>query len=138
MSKQKGSDLIRSPLQRLTTAAIKEELIYQLSSKVTTRINVDKFTGLAYLGLNQKYYDRAEFVLYRINIWNPFTPPVFIVNTSDLTKSLLYELEQIKLHSPEEFDRVVTEAIQTLMEGINERYYHVSGIAYKITWRFNS
>ncbi len=109
----------------------------QLSSKVTITINTDKVTGLTHLHTKQKYYERAEFVLYRINIWNPCTPPVFIINISDLTKQLQYELEQLKLLSSEQFDRVVTEVLQSIMEGVNQRYYHISNIAYKISWRFD-
>src|SRR5689334_22071999 len=95
-SKFKGAKV---RLQSLTTAAIKDELTYQLSSKVTIKVNVDKSTKVAYLQISQKYYERAEFVLYRINIWNPSKPPLFIINISDLTKSMQYELDQLKLRS---------------------------------------
>jgi hypothetical protein len=128
---------IRGPVQRLTMAAIKDELIYQLSSKVKINVHTDKFTGLAYMEINQEYYRRAENVLYRMNIQKPSTPPVFIINTSHLTRFLLYELEQLKECSLEQFDRTVTEAVQFLMEGINDRYYHISGVAYKVSWRFD-
>jgi len=114
-------------------SAITDELTYQLSSTCSFTVNENN----NHIHITHKYYDHAEFVLYRINIWNPSTPPVFIINTSDLTKPLQYGLEQLKRHSPEHFDKAVTEAIQSLMEGINERYYHVSGVAYKITWRFD-
>jgi len=113
---------------RLTKAAIKDELVYQLSSK--TKIS---WTTLE---ITQKYLERAGFVLYRINVWNPITPPVFEINTSDLTRSLRAELEQLQNTDPEGFERVVTEAVQTLLEGINSRYYHTAGLPYKVSWRF--
>jgi hypothetical protein len=110
---------------------IKEELIYQLSS--ASLVEIDKETNVIHI--THKYYDLAEFVLYRINLWNPATPPVFTINTSDLTPSLYTELEQLKVSSPHQFDKVVTEAVQTLLEGINKRYYHIAGLLYKVTWR---
>ena len=105
-----------------TTAAIFDELVYQLSS--ASSFTIDENTG--HIHITHKYYDIAEIVLYRINIWNPSTRPV-----------LQKELEQLKRSDPRLFDRVVTDTIQALMEGINERYYHVSGVAYKISWRFD-
>jgi hypothetical protein len=121
----------------LTTAAIKDELIYQLSSKVTIEVKIDIDTRAAYLDIKQKYYELAEFVLYRINLYNPKMPPVFIINTSDLTQLLRNELEQLKKSDPRGFDKLVTEAVQSIMEGINGRYYHIAGLAYKVTWRFD-
>jgi|SRR5215831_6686871 len=116
-----------------SAAAIIDELTYQLSSACSFTIDENS----NHIRITRKYYDRAEFVLYRINIWDPSTPPVFIINCSDLTKALQNELERLKESEPRLFDRVVTDAIQSLMEGINERYYHVSGVAYKISWRFD-
>jgi hypothetical protein len=56
---------------------------------------------------------------------------------SDISKPLLVELDQIKELDFKTFDKLVTEAIQTIMEGLNGRYYHVSGLSYKVTWRFD-
>jgi hypothetical protein len=128
------------PNQRLynyTTAAVKDELTYQLSSVAKYNLKQDKDTGVWYLEdhLTCKYYERAEFVLARINIWDPSRPPVFIINTSDLSLRLRNELDILKETSPKQFDKLVTEAVQTLMEGINQRYYHVAGLSYKVTWR---
>lgn len=128
--------MIKSPLNCpsdfRTVAATKDELIFQLSSVRSFTINEN--TRAIYI--THKYYEQAEFVLYRINIWNPSTPPIFIINCADLSRTLLCELAQLKKTDPPIFDRIVT-AIQSLMEGINERYYHVSGIAYKTAWRFD-
>jgi hypothetical protein len=116
-----------------STAAITDELTYQLSSACSFSIDMNS----KQIHITHKYYDRAEFVLHHINIWDPSIPPVFIINCSDLTKALQNELERLKESDPRLFDRVVTDAIQSLMEGINERYYHISGVAYKISWRFD-
>ena len=62
---------------------------------------------------------------------------IFVINTSDLSPTLCNELEQLKRLDPRGFDELVTESIQSLMEGVNKRYYHVSGVAYKISWRFD-
>ena len=116
-----------------SAAAIADELMYQLSS--TCSFTIDENTNQIHI--THKYYERAEFVLYRINIWDPSIPPVFIINCSDITPGLQRELEQLKESDHRLFDRIVTDAIQSLMEGVNERYYHARGVAYKITWRFD-
>ena len=122
--------------QRLTHAAIKDELVYQLSSKCPYEV-VKNDNGVAsYIHFRPKYHEQAEFILYRINTWNSKTPPVFVINTSDLTTPLYAELERLKSTSPRQFDKVVTGAVQTLLEGINKRYYHIAGLPYKVTWKF--
>jgi hypothetical protein len=125
-------------LYNYTTAAVKDELTYQLSSAAKYNIKQDKDTGAWYIEdhLTCKYHDRAEFVLARINIWNASRPPVFVIDTSDLSLRLRNELDILKETSPIQFERIVTEAVQTLMEGINQRYYHIAGLPYKVTWRF--
>lgn len=117
-------------------AALKDELVYQLSS--TVKMNWDT------LEITSKYNDRAKSVLYRINLYDFSaveistceSEGIFIINTSDLSSALCYELEQLKSSHPRSFDELVTEAIQTLLEGVNKRYYHVGGLPYKVTWRF--
>ena len=49
-------------------------------------------------------------------------------------QQLQNELEPLKNSDPRLFDKTVTEAIQSLMEGVNQR--HVSGTAFKVSWRF--
>jgi hypothetical protein len=119
----------KTKIDSLSVGAIKDELIYQLSSKCVINWKT--------LEITQKYIKRAEFVLYRINLWDPATPPIFIINTSDLTLSLCSELKHLKGSSPRQFDKIVTEVIQTIFEGINKRYYHVAGLPYKVSWRFD-
>jgi hypothetical protein len=119
-------------------AALKDELVYQLSS----RIRMNWHT----LEISHKYHERAKSVLYRINLYNLSTVDVrtaqskgiFVINTHDLLSPLRNELEQLKRSDPRGFDEIVTEAIQTLLEGINERYYHIAGLPYKVTWRFEA
>jgi hypothetical protein len=117
--------------QVLSNAAIRDELSFRLSSAATYEITKDN-----HIIINRKYYDRAGNILYRLRIWA--TPPVFVINTSDLSQQLCDELDRLKNCDPKKFNKTVTEAIESLMEGINNRYYNVSGIAYKISWRFES
>jgi hypothetical protein len=128
----------KKELQRpqLTSAAISDELLYQLSS--AAKYKIKEVNGLAHVEdhLTRKYYEQAEYVLYRINIWNPETPPVFVINRSDLTPPLQKDLERLKSCDSKRFDKTVTEAVQSLLEGVNERYYHVANISYKVTWKF--
>jgi hypothetical protein len=112
-----------------STAAIKDELTFQLSSACSLKIDEN-----AQVYITHKYYDRADFVLYRINVYNP--PPIFVINRSDITPKLQIHLEQLHKSSPDTFDRLVTDAVQSILEGVNKRYYHVSNIAYKVCWRF--
>ena len=123
---------IEVKVQVLSNAAIRDELVYQLGSAATYEITDDKTVRI-----NRKYYDLAGYVPYRINIW-PTMRPLFVINTSDLSQSLRDELEQLQSCNPNQFDKTVTEAIDSLMEGVNKRYYHVSGVANKIKWRFDS
>jgi hypothetical protein len=115
-----------------TLSYIKDEFKFQLSS--ASLVEIDKEINVIYI--THKYYDLAESILYRINTWNPKTPPVFIINTSDLTKKLQIELEELRQRDSILFDKLVTEAVQSILESVNKRYYHINGIAYKVTWRF--
>ena len=115
-----------------TTAAVKDELTFQLSSACSFKD--DEKTRVIHI--THKYYDRTDFVLYRINVYKP--PPDFIINLSDITAKLQSQLEQVYKSSPKMFDRLVTEAVQSILESINQRYYHVSNIAYKVRWRFEA
>lgn len=113
---------------------VKDEFKYQLSS--ISLVEIDKETNVIHI--THKYYELAKFVLYRINTWNPKTAPVFVINTSDLTKKLQKELEQLRQRDSKRFDILVTETVQSTLESVNQRYYHINCIAYKVTWRFES
>ena len=136
MTQQGRHDINSVSDQGLTYAAIKDELVYQLSSTCPFEVVMDGKRATPFIRFRAKYYDLAEFILYRINTWNSKTPPVFVINTSDLTKKLQKEIERLQDKDPLGFDKLVTEAVQSILESINQRYYHVNGIAYKVTWRF--
>lgn len=132
-SLEESKQELRSPFEdgdEWTTAAVKDELTFQLSS--TCSFKIDEKTQAIHI--THKYYDQADFVLYRINVYKP--QPVFIINLSDITPKLQNQLEELYKSSPEIFDSVVTDAVQSILESINQRYYHVSDIAYKVRWRF--
>ena len=126
----------KSGLVHLSRSALKDELVYQLSSRV--KMNWDT------LEFSNKYHKMAKSVLYRINLYDlsavdttaDESKGIFVINTSDLSLTLCNELEQLKRSDPKAFDEVVTEAVQTILEGINKRYYYIAGLPYKITWRF--
>ncbi len=127
--------MIKSPLycpfDFWTVAATKDELTFQLSTVRSFTINENTKA----IHITHKYNEQAEFVLYHINIYNP--RPEFIINCSDLTSRLLSELKRLRRSSHRTFDKIVTEAVEAILEGVNERYYHLSGIAGKIRWRFD-
>ena len=98
------------------------------------------------LEISYKYHERAKSVLYRINLYDlsaiditaDESKGIFVINTSDLSPSLRDELEQLKVSDPKGFDELVTEVVQTILEGMNKRYYHIAGLPYKVTWRFEA
>jgi hypothetical protein len=110
-----------------TTAALEDELAFCLCSVKLY------FKDTKEIHIIHKYYDQAESMIYRINVWQP--PPVFVINLSDLTPKLKNELENL-LVTPETLNRVVIHAICRIFENIDERYYHLSGIMNRIKWRF--
>jgi hypothetical protein len=92
----------RAPKLKQIRAGLKDELVFQLSSKIT--IDWEKLVNSLWFGIK-------------------------------IDRSLRIELEQLQNIDPRGFDIVVTEAIQTLFDGINSRYYHTVGLPYKVTWR---
>ena len=136
MTQQDRHYVITEPESILTHAAIKDELVYQLSSTCPYEVVMDDSRVTPHILFRAKYYEQAEFILYRINTWNSKTPPTFVINTSDLTKKLKNELEQLREKDLLGFDKLVTEAVQSILESVNQRYYHINGIAYKVSWRF--
>lgn len=114
----------------MSNAALRDKLVHELGSVTTYEILKD-----GSIVIRREYFITAEHVLYRLNIWS--SKPLFIINTSDLSQSLRAELEQLKITDPIRFDKTITEAIESLMTGLNERYYLVSNIAYKVKWRFD-
>jgi len=113
-----------------TTAAIEDELTFQLSSAISFEIDANTQV----IHITHKYYDQAAFILRRINLYRP--PPDFVIYLSDITPKLRSHLGQLNESSPIMFHRVVTDSVQNILENINQRYYHVSNIAYKVRWRF--
>jgi hypothetical protein len=128
----------KSRLSGFSKWALKDELTYQLSSSAMMDLNTFEMID--------KYHEQAKIVLHRINLYNlsaidvnaDESKGIFVINTSDLSPALCEELEQLKGSDPEGFDELVTEVVQTLLEGINKRYYHIAGLPYKVTWRFKA
>ena len=126
----------KSGLVYLSRSALKDELTYQLSS--TVKMNLKTFEII------DKYHEQAKSVLYRINLYDfsaieiasAKSKGVFIINTSDITLTLYHELLRLKNSDPKGFDELVTESIQTILEGVSKRYYHIAGLSYKVPWRF--
>jgi hypothetical protein len=123
-------------LSGLSRGALRDELIYQLSSAVKMNWKT--------LEIMDKYHNQAKEVLYRLNVYdlsaadisNNKSKVVFVINTSDLTPVLYDELIELKECDPKGFDELVTEAVNILLEGINKRYFHINGLPYKAVWRF--
>lgn len=111
-----------------TINCLSDKLVYRLAT--TNRYRINKFTKEIHI--IHKYYDQAEWVLYRINIYKP--PPQFVINLSDLTTKLKKEIIRLK-STPIVLKKVVTDAVRRLLEAVNPEYYHVNGIYGKVKWR---
>lgn len=116
-------------IHNCTIARLIDDLTYTLGS--TMSFHIDENTGTIHIF--HKYYDQAEWVLPRLNTWE--RPPEFVVYESDLTLKLRAEL--IDLRSTfESLNRVMTDAITRILESVSCRYYHISGVAARVRWRF--
>lgn len=113
-----------------TIAALEDELTFELSS--VTTFTIDKYTGTIHI--SHKYYEQAESNLSRMNIWKP--QPEFIINRSDLTPRVQFELTDLYKSNPKKFEKIVTNAVQVILEAINHRYFHLYNIASKVKWSF--
>jgi hypothetical protein len=130
VSSKDNEDDVNSAANRLTLAALRDELIFHLCS--INSYCIDEKTGTIHI--SHKYYDQAESIIYRINVWRQ--PPVFIINESDLTPKLKEELYDLPLSAPETLNRLVTQVVGQILETVNPRYYHVAGVGANIRWRF--
>ena len=106
-----GLDDISGP--ELSNAAIRDELAFQLGSTMIYHI-----TDNGVISIDHKYSILANYVLYRMCIWT--SPPVFVINTSDLSRSLCHELEQFKKCDPKGFDQNCYRSC-TVADGRHER-----------------
>ena len=110
-----------------TTAALKDELTKQLSSKLETFGNSEnKDENTVY-----KYHKYAKKLLYEINLAKPI--PIFEISVTDLSQELVQELQMIY---EEILNEVVIDAISRLYESVNFDYFHTAEIRGKIKWRF--
>jgi hypothetical protein len=123
-------EAMQSSWEFWTTEKLIDELVLCLGTVNTYAINeVTK-----QICITHKYYDRGEWYLYRVNVWQP--PPIFVINISDLKQRVKSELKELS-STPECRDDIITKAIGRILESINQRYFHICGIAGKIRWRLD-
>jgi hypothetical protein len=102
-----------------TTRALIDELFFCLCS-------VNAFTidgNTKEIRISHKYYDQAEWLIYRVPIWKP--APHFIINISDLTAKLKKELEDL-ISTPDTLEKILIKAVGRIFENVDFRYYHLS------------
>jgi hypothetical protein len=107
-----------------TTAALKDELTKQLSSRLETSGNTENNDE----NTVYKYHKYAQKLLYEINLLT-----IFEINVSDLSQELVQELQM--LHE-EILNEIIIDAISRLYESVNFDYFHTVEIRGKIKWRF--
>ena len=110
-----------------TTAALKDELTKQLSSRLETFGNSENNDE----NTVYKYRKYAKKLLYEINLLKP--TPVFEISVSDLSQELVQELQM--LHE-EILNEIIIDVISRLYESVNFDYFHTVEIRGKIKWRF--
>ena len=108
-----------------------DELVYQLSS--INSCVIDRFTKQIIFA--HKYLDQTEEIIYRINLWEPV--PKFNINKLDLTDKLKEKIADT-CPGPADLDIVLTETVRRILEAVNPRYFHLSGIYGKVRWRLES
>ena len=81
-------------------------------------------------GQKQKYYDRAKEAI-KMAAGRP--PPIFIINKSDLTLRLKWELAELG----DSLEEVVSEAIGRICENVNAKLYHLT-LKRCLGWRFEN
>jgi hypothetical protein len=118
-----------------TLSKIEEELVLHLSSYIDSEKASDEDENEIIIILHP-YQITAQHYLYRINISDPL--PFFEIHDSLLYPKLRQELFDLKGNNPNEFNKVITNAVRRLYESINYDYFHTSGISGKICWRIVS
>ena len=113
------------------SAAIMDQLIYERFFAKT--FNIDFRDQIR---TTQKYFDLAKFLSLSSQLIEPFHAPIFIIKCFHLSQRLQNKLGDLKIDH-KSFGRVVMDSIQWLLEGINSRYFHISGAAFKTQWRFD-
>lgn len=110
-----------------TIAALKDELIKQLSSMLETSGNTENNDE----NTIYKYHIYAKKLLYRINLAKPV--PIFEISIADLSQEIVQELQEL---DQETLNEVVIDAISRLYESVNFDYFHTTEIRGKIKWGF--
>jgi hypothetical protein len=123
-----SEDTIKVSYDFWTIGCLIDELAFCLSSVASYVIKEDTNQ----IHITHKYYDQAEWMFHRINVWKP--TPEFVINISDLTTRLKKELKEIS-STPETLNDVITQAVARIFEAVNFELYHKSGIAGKLRWR---
>jgi len=118
-------------VEEWTIAKIVDELVCEMGC--SNLYTIDKKTK--HICITRKYYDQAKWVLYRINVFDPI--PEFVIDISDLSRRMKCELHSF-CTDPIELKRIITEAISRILEAVDPKYYHVSGVHGKFRWRLAS
>jgi hypothetical protein len=119
---------IQSLYEFWTKEKLIDELVLCLGS--VSSYDLNEVTKQIYI--THKYYDHAEWFIYRINVYKP--TPQFIINRSDLSNRLKKEIVCLR-STPTTLNEVMTTAVRRIVESVNPEYYHLSGIHGKIRWR---
>ncbi len=105
-------------------ARIVDELLYMFR---TTDAKIDSKTGHK----RSKYERRAEFILYRINLYKP--APVFEIYENEIPEDLRAELDELDEDS---LDDIMVETIYRLLDLLNVSKFKIDVPRRSIRWEF--
>jgi hypothetical protein len=123
--------VLDSHIEFWTKEGLIDELVFRVGSITSFEINeVTKE-----ISISHKYYDRAEWLIYRINRYKPI--PEFVFNLSDLTYRSKREVTRLLVSAPATLNDVMTNTVRRIVEAVDPKYYHLAGIHGKIRWRID-
>lgn len=113
-----------------TPAALEDEILYLLSSKNEAKVVFDD-DGNQHIHISHPYLDRAEDLLFKINVYDPLLE--FIIVPNDIPLGLAQALRHLGDITK---NRIISNAVRRIYESVNPEYYHKNGIHCKVKWRF--
>ncbi|MGH9977080.1 MAG: hypothetical protein ACRD8Z_14770 [Nitrososphaeraceae archaeon] len=132
----KTEEITLNPYDQYTNNALKDVILYQISSKKKRKTDGDRPRNSYWTvggddtleWINLKY---AYLYLHRFFLIKPRKP--FDLHKSDLTSPLIERLEPLDFR---ELNAIMINVVRRILEAVDSYYYHISGIHDKVSWRF--
>jgi hypothetical protein len=129
---------LRDDLFECLSTAARYELTYDPAGFNGLEIKhpqLKNFIEQQYIQFHYKYHEEAARLMGRMAVYKG-KPPTFVIHISDLPQKVKQELFDLKVRDPQQYNRVVSEAIDRLCEHTNYELFHRSAYNYPKKWRF--